>query len=210
MQIFIARHGATPANLARLIQGQSDKRANQLGEMGRNQAACLRDRLKGEQIQRIDCSNLGRVINTAVIIGTSFPGLIVHQHKALRERSMGPFEGRPITEYKEVQSKELEEQGVPVNLLQMNGNLEGVESIPQIIERLRPYIAKLFTYNLDTVLIVASAVVNLSLIHLIAGIPHQNLGEHKQSEACLNLITASKPGDGQIVFSNSTEHLNSI
>lgn len=200
MIVFIARHAETDLNKNKLIQGQTNPPLNSTGW---KQARQLEICLANEGIQNIDSSDLLRVVSTAGQIQIAHPHLVVNQHEALRERAMGIYEGRPIAEYQAVVADAKLRQRVPYHQLK----IDTVEEIPSMINRLIPYLQSLFSHNYDTVLIVASHVVNLGLIHLLTNTPHEELGKYPQPQACLNKIEVSEIGNGKIIFAGSTEHL---
>ncbi len=116
---------------------------------------------------------------------------------------MGIYEGRPNVEYQAIVKEAKRIQQVPVHQLK----IDTVEEIPVMINRLIPYLQSLFAHDYETVLIVASHVVNLGLIHLLTNTPHEELGNYPQPQACLNKIDVSEIGNGRIIFAGSTEHL---
>ena len=93
--ITVIRHGQTPANRLGIFQGQIE---THLDDLGRKQAACAADRLKGEYFDVLFCSDLARARETAAILLRQITvGEIVYE-PALREWSIGELEGRPVAE----------------------------------------------------------------------------------------------------------------
>ena len=90
MAIFVARHGETELNAARVIQLPTTP----LSERGRDQAGRLAERLAPLGITRILTSDLARAIETATAIAarTSAPIAI---DPLLRERDFGDIRGTP-------------------------------------------------------------------------------------------------------------------
>ena len=87
--ILLARHGETDWNLARRVQGHSDRPLN---ETGREQATELAARLARERLTAIYSSDLVRAHETARIVAARL-GLGVTVEPDLRERDFGTWEG---------------------------------------------------------------------------------------------------------------------
>ncbi len=66
--LYLVRHGQTPYNAERRLQGQTDI---PLSETGRGQARALGERLKNEgaRFDALYCSRLKRARETASIVG---------------------------------------------------------------------------------------------------------------------------------------------
>ena len=100
--VLLCRHGETEANAAGILQGQSD---SLLTELGRSQALLL-----GSAVARrlaasgglppcpfIYSSDLSRAVDTAAAVVAACSGHIelkLQQDARLRERRLGPFQGR--------------------------------------------------------------------------------------------------------------------
>ncbi|MGC1419968.1 MAG: histidine phosphatase family protein [Acidimicrobiales bacterium] len=92
-QLVLVRHGESTWNELKLVQGQSD--ASLLTEEGRAQARAVAVTLRQQRFDAILASDLWRAIETAEILGDAM-NLPVETAIALRERSFGLFEGRPL------------------------------------------------------------------------------------------------------------------
>src|SRR5512135_3574571 len=91
MKIIFVRHGESEANLLREFSNGLDK--HPLTEKGRQQAAALAERLKGQPISGSYTSPVLRARQTAAILSAAL-GLPAETADALREYSVGIFEGR--------------------------------------------------------------------------------------------------------------------
>ena len=92
--LYLARHGETEDNAARIMQGQTQGRLNRNGIQ---QAFLLRDRLSAIHIDAFVASDLQRAVETAVIVAEPHGREIVCT-PLLRERDWGDFTGRYIPE----------------------------------------------------------------------------------------------------------------
>jgi len=128
-RFWLARHGETDWNLEGRFQGQADPPLN---AKGLEQAHTLADRLAGEGIEAIYCSDLQRARRTAQIIGKRL-GLKPKVDKRLREISLGAWEGMKKEQiqsaYAELwQRRKLDPLNVPApggeNLLEVAGRIE--------------------------------------------------------------------------------------
>jgi probable phosphoglycerate mutase len=93
-RICLVRHGETPWNAERRIQGQIDIGLN---EAGQRQAAAAGRWLRGRGISALYSSDLQRARRTAEAIGAAL-GLEPVLHPQLRERCYGIFEGLTYAE----------------------------------------------------------------------------------------------------------------
>jgi broad specificity phosphatase PhoE len=87
---YLARHGETDWNAAARWQGQTDVPLN---HVGRGQAVALAERLVGLGLVGIVSSDLGRARETAEIVAAKLAMGIDLYEPALRERSLGVFDG---------------------------------------------------------------------------------------------------------------------
>lgn len=90
------RHGESESNLAGLIGGATDYA---LTEQGREQARAAGERLRGRNVAAIYTSPLNRAFDTAQIVSEAIGDIAVEVHDDLRERNLGVWEGRPISEF---------------------------------------------------------------------------------------------------------------
>lgn len=95
-RICLVRHGETPWNTERRIQGQIDIGLNQHGI---RQARAAGQYLREEQASAIYASDLQRAWATAHAL-SEFSGLVAQARPALRERKYGVFEGLTYDEAK--------------------------------------------------------------------------------------------------------------
>mgnify|MGYP005837376629 CR=1 FL=1 len=89
-RLWLIRHGRTAWNAQGRIQGWADV---PLDAVGREQARRLAERLRARPADRILCSPLWRAYETAQILAQAW-GVPVEVDERLKERGMGPFQGR--------------------------------------------------------------------------------------------------------------------
>lgn len=94
MDLYIVRHGLTEWNTEGRLQGQTDV---PLCEAGREQARALRERLLVVPFAAAYSSDLSRARETAEIV-LEGRGVPLTTTAALREISVGPWEGRTYAE----------------------------------------------------------------------------------------------------------------
>lgn len=94
---YIVRHGETDWNVKGLLQGHLGA---DLNKNGQKQAKKLANKLKNIHFDAIFSSDLIRAKQTAEIIALERK-LAVEATKLLRERTFGPFEGKPYASLKE-------------------------------------------------------------------------------------------------------------
>lgn len=94
--LYLVRHGQTPYNAERRLQGQLDI---PLSEVGRAQAEALAERLLAEErhFDRLYCSTLSRAKETAAIVGRRL-GLEPIPIKGVEEIYFGCFQGHIFKE----------------------------------------------------------------------------------------------------------------
>ena len=97
MRIIFVRHGQTVYNSESRYQGHSD---TELSDLGRRQAGCAAERLKGEKITAIYTSDLKRAKDTAKAIAV-FHNVPVQSDPRLRECCFGDWEGLTVSEITE-------------------------------------------------------------------------------------------------------------
>jgi broad specificity phosphatase PhoE len=94
-RVVLVRHGETTWNELGIVQGQLDDA--RLSAEGKAQVIAVAERLREYSFQWIVTSDLTRARETAAIIDDAI-GLEVAIAPALRERSYGVYEGRPLSE----------------------------------------------------------------------------------------------------------------
>ena len=89
---YLVRHGQTVWNTLGKTQGHGN---SPLTELGERQASELAEALKNYPIDMIYCSDLGRAVQTAEIVGSKL-NIEVEPTDLLREMGFGIWEGMPM------------------------------------------------------------------------------------------------------------------
>jgi broad specificity phosphatase PhoE len=92
--LWLVRHGESTWNASGLVQGQADGPV--LTDKGRREAARVIERLRDIRLSTMYASDLDRARETASIVGRGLH-LPLRIDPALRERSFGAAEGRPLS-----------------------------------------------------------------------------------------------------------------
>lgn len=90
--LILTRHGETLENQQHILQGQLP---GTLSPLGLQQAAALAERLRGEHLDAIVCSDLARSLQTAATVAQPHR-LIPEPTPLLREMDWGPYTGNRL------------------------------------------------------------------------------------------------------------------
>ncbi|HEY5437977.1 MAG TPA: histidine phosphatase family protein [Acidimicrobiales bacterium] len=129
--LILIRHGESTWNESGTVQGQADGAT--LTENGRLQVRKTAESFRGAAFDEIISSDLQRAVETAQIIA-DVVGLTVTTTSALRERSFGVFEGRPLADLGPELSGILDGKVVDTS-----AHPEGGESLDAFYHRVRSY-----------------------------------------------------------------------
>ncbi|MFH1382407.1 MAG: histidine phosphatase family protein [Chloroflexota bacterium] len=201
-RLLLVRHGTSEYNSIRRFAGHSDI---DLTPLGYKQAEKLRDRLAGEKIDIIYCSDLKRAAMTASIISSR------HQVETvvcpeLRELNYGDIEG---LSYEEIKSR-YPETAELIATRDITLNFPNGESINDLITREHRFLERLSREApAQNILIVAhSGPLQMLVCHLI-GIEHRHWWQIRFDNASLSIIDTYPPG-AIITVLNDTSHLKDI
>ena len=95
MKIYYVRHGQTDLNLAQKMQGGGTEK--ELNETGISQAYNTKKELESVKYDLVICSPMKRAKQTAEIINKGRDIPIITDER-IRERKLGDYEGRDVTE----------------------------------------------------------------------------------------------------------------
>lgn len=94
VRLLLVRHCQSTWNSQGRIQGQQDP---PLSTEGKAQARAIGERLRGESLGALYCSDLARSYDTACAIGAC-QDLVAIRDRDLRERGYGAWEGQPLAD----------------------------------------------------------------------------------------------------------------
>lgn len=164
MKLYMTRHGETEWNLEGRLQGQLD---SNLTDYGRTQAAWLSKRLSQIPLDVICSSTSGRAIETAEIIRGGRP-LAIDTYRDLREIHFGPWEGQYHSALQEAYPEDYNNLWYHPDRF----HVEGMESIPQVIERAGRVLENIMKkYPGKDVLIVAHALLLKGIYAYVKDLP---------------------------------------
>lgn len=191
--LWLMRHGETPWNRDRRLQGRKDVPLN---ACGRSQAREASQYLRDSQITSIYSSPLSRAKETANIIADE-RGMLVEVERDLAEISHGDWEGlRP----EDIPDYDLWKHN-PKACDKPNG-----ESLIDFEQRVVNAFEKIFNRHRDepspTVLVVAHQVTIQVFLCQIAGVDVEHFWYFEQDNCALNLITYDNEGVPTLKASN--------
>lgn len=196
---YLARHGQTLWNTMGQTQGHGN---SPLTELGIQQAKDLAEALKEYPIDVIYCSDLGRAVETAEIIGKEL-NLEIHPTESLREMGFGVWEGMPLKEIEKIYPDTFRmwrEEPEKVHI-------EGGETLSMIKERQDKLIEELNEkYDNKHILLVSHSVTVRVMLLSFLDSHVKNIYRIKQDNTALNIVEYRDYGP-VIMKMNDTRHL---
>ena len=166
MKIYYVRHGQTDLNLAKKMQGGGTEK--ELNETGVSQAYNTKKELENVKYDLVICSPMKRAKQTAEIINEGRDIPIITDER-IRERKLGDYEGRDVTE-------EMENNIWDYKLNYNIPNGENLHDFEKRIDEFFDYIKE--KYHDKSVLIVAhGGIAKVIKAHLYGMPESQNLAE---------------------------------
>lgn len=199
-RIFMVRHGATVLTAEDRFAGATDVA---LSEEGRDQARRLAARLRGEAIEAVYASPLGRTMETAAILAAPL-GVPVTARDGLREISHGRWEQMTRREVEERFPDEAAEWDKDPYTFAPIGGESGLavtaRALPVLIEIVRAHPGQ-------CVLVVShKATIRLLLSSLLGFDPRRYRDNLDQSPAALNIVDFKDPTRARLTLFNDTSH----
>jgi probable phosphoglycerate mutase len=203
-RILLARHGATTLSLEDRFAGSSDV---PLSDEGFEQARRLGERLKGEPIAAVYCSDMHRAMHTAEAIAQPH-GLELITRPALREVDHGQWEGLVHEDVEQRFAEEYKRWDQDPLLSPPPGGESGL----RVLARAMTELAAIVNHHpAQTVCVVAHKATNRLLLCAVLGIdPRLYRARVGQDLACLNVIEFRSPAQGRVVLMNDTSHYRGI
>ncbi len=164
--LYLLRHGATEANLARPARLQGRKHNPPLARLGVRQAEATRDFLAIRPIDHCYCSPLLRAVQTATIVAAPH-GLAPEPIEALTECDIGHWEG---LDWQSIRYLNAEAYTNFMANPAVHG-YPGGESFQDVYDRVTPVLEQLLTKHAGAaVLVVAHNVVNRTYLAGLLGL----------------------------------------
>lgn len=196
---YLVRHGQTVWNTLGQTQGHGD---SPLTELGIEQACDLGRALKKYPIDLIYCSDLGRAVDTATIIGKEL-GVDVFKTDSIREMGFGLWEGMSIEEIQDTYPDSYKLWRSKPESTQIDGG----ESLAIVRERSSRFIGELNEkYSNKHILLVSHAIVVKVMLLTFLGSDIKNIYRLKQDNTALNIVKYGNLGP-MVVKMNDTSHL---
>jgi broad specificity phosphatase PhoE len=163
--MYLLRHAATDANLARPARLQGRKHNPPLARLGIRQAELTRDFLAIRCIQHCYCSPMVRAVQTAAIIASPH-GIAPHPLEALTECDIGTWEG---LDWQTIRQRDAERyQRFMANPAEFG--YPGGESFADVFKRASAALEDLLTVHAgQSLLVVAHHVVNRTYLASLLG-----------------------------------------
>jgi broad specificity phosphatase PhoE len=164
--LYLIRHGATEANLARPARLQGRRHNPPLARLGVRQAEATRDFLAIRPIDHCYCSPLLRAVQTAAIVVAPH-GLSPHPLESLTECDVGRWEG---LDWQTIHTLDAESfQRFHANPAQFG--YPGGESFRDVYERVTPAFEELLrVHDGESILVVAHHIVNRTYLAGLLGL----------------------------------------
>jgi broad specificity phosphatase PhoE len=203
--LYLLRHGATPANLARppRLQGRRDNPP--LDPIGVRQAELTRDFLAIRPVDSCYCSPLTRAVQTAAIIGRPH-GLTPVPLDELIECDVGRWEG---LDWPTIRTTEAEAYQRYMSNPARYG-YPGGETFAEVAARIERVMTELFTrHEGQTVLVIAHHVVNRVYLAQVLGLPPERARQVALDNCGISLVT-NEDGRTRVTTLNATFHLQGV
>ena len=155
-EIVFETHAISTDNEAGIATGWLE---GQLSEEGRRLARRLGERRRGEWIDTVYTSDLGRAIETAELaFGDS--GIPIRLDARLRECNYGSLNGAPVFEVERQRIKRIDEP------------FPGGESYRQTVERMRSFLGDVAVeHGSGRIVVIGHSATRWALDHLLKGVP---------------------------------------
>ena len=201
--MYLVRHGATEANLARPARLQGRGLNLRLSEVGRRQAQATADFFAKRPIDAIFSSPMIRAMETAELVAQPH-GHQVQTREELVEVHVGDWEERSwddiVASEPEAYARFIEHPGTH--------GYPGGESFQDVQNRALPVLHELLQENMGRRLVViAHNVVNRACLAGMLGLPINNARTIQQQNCGVNIVRW-KAGEVQVRTMNATFHLD--
>jgi broad specificity phosphatase PhoE len=203
--LYLIRHGATDANLARPARLQGRRHNPPLARLGVRQAEATRDFLAIRPIDHCYCSPLLRAVQTAAIVAAPH-GLTPQPLEALTECDVGTWEGLDWLTIRNLDDERyLRFMENPVA-----HGYPGGESFGDVLHRVAPAIEELLQHHEgDSILVVGHHIVNRTYLAGLLGLtPDQS--RQVTLDNCGISVVMREGGKTMVSTLNAAFHLQGV
>lgn len=201
MNLIIVRHGETDHNVSGIVMGHAPIPLN---KRGHEQAARVAQRLRDESIDVICSSDLSRAKSTAAAIAEHHPKVHMHITDAVRERSLGIYEGQ----HRDVLDPARHASGQPFHEWRPDQG----ESMVDLQQRAISWLHAMQQFHPhSTVLLVShGGFIYALLTHIFHGQDFAFRPEYRHDNTGLTKILFDGSGQPTLVTLNDTSHLQGM
>ena len=184
--LFFVRHGETEWNVIRRMQGQSN---SDLTELGKQQADTHGRFLAGLDVDHLVASPLDRTRQTATIIN-QFLQLDIHYENSIMEWDCGDWSGELWHELGEKWPEEFSAwQADPFNYRGPR-----CENYPDMIDRVKPFLAKIETLPQQRIAIVSHGMIGRVMVGCLLKMSNERMLSFSQANDTIFRLTAEQDG----------------
>ncbi|MCQ2559952.1 MAG: alpha-ribazole phosphatase [Clostridia bacterium] len=199
-KVILIRHGETVWNAVGKWQGHRDI---PLSEKGLQQAEAVAQRLAGEKLDAVYCSDLQRARVTAEKIAQPH-GLTVQVNSQLREMNFGQWEGLTYREIESSRDQVLASWCLdPITFRPPGGEL-----VPEMAARVKAALQQIVAENQDKVVVVVchGGPIRTFLAQLL-GMDLKDNWRLRMDNVSLNIVEFSNWDNGILMLLNDRSHL---
>ena len=203
-RIYLVRHGATELSAEDRFAGSTDV---PLSEEGRAQVQALAERLRGDTLDAVHVSPMGRTLETARIIAAD-RGLEPQPEPGLREIDYGHWEGRSRSEVETEFADEYQTwQEDPLTIAPKGG-----ESGIQVLARALPVMRRIVQgHSRRSVLVVSHKGTNRLLVSSLLGFDARGYRDRlDQSPAALTILDFASEVRARLRLFNDISHYEGL
>jgi broad specificity phosphatase PhoE len=204
--LYLIRHGATDANLAKPTRLQGQRHNPSLARLGIRQAELTRDFLAVRPIDHCYCSPLLRAVQTATIIAAPH-GLSPTPLDELTECDMGKWEGM---DWQEI--RYLDADGYNQFVSNPTGfAYPGGESLADVFRRATTCLHQLLTRHAgQSLLVVAHHAINRVYLAGLLGLDNDQAQQMTLDNCGISVVTRAEDGKTTVGTLNAAFHLQGL
>ena len=200
-KIYLIRHGEAEGNLYRIWQGSSEGKITPRGEL---QLEALAERFQNVPLDALYSSDRMRAMDTALALKRGHEDLELQTSADLREIHVGSWEGVAFANTVRSHPQEME----CFNNDPDRFYLEGAETFPQVLERMKRILLKIARdYPDGTVAVASHGMAIRTILAWIQQIPSEEMRSLRHGDnTSVSLITV-EDGAFSVVYMHDNSHL---